>query len=173
MARTPISMQQANSLDQDTFVETFGFVFENSPWIAAEAWHDRPFDDLHDLHQALYSVVQRASEEQQVALIRAHPDLAGKAAIAGELGPESTREQASAGLDRLTVDEFATFNRLNGAYREKFDFPFVICVREHTKESILASFAARLHNSREQEIKTALGEIAKIAHLRLYDVIET
>jgi OHCU decarboxylase len=119
----------------------------------------------------LCATMRGAPTEQQVALIRAHPDLAGKAAIAGDLTPESTREQASAGLDRLTPDEYARFNHLNAAYRDAFDFPFVICAREHTKHSILASFEARLQNDRPSEIATALDEIAKIARLRLNDVL--
>src|SRR3712207_2943925 len=119
----------------------------------------------------MVEAVSEAPEDRRLALIRAHPDLAGKAAIAGELTPESTREQASARLDRLSPEEFATFTRLNQAYRDTFGFPFVICVREHTKASILENFAARLHNGREQEIDIALGEIAKIAKLRLFDVV--
>jgi OHCU decarboxylase len=107
-----------------------------------------------------------------MALILAHPDLAGKAAVAGELTPESTREQASAGLDRLTPEEYEAFTRLNIGYREKFGFPMIVCVREHTKESILAQAEARMEHSREQEIEVALGEIAKIARLRLQDLVE-
>jgi len=110
--------------------------------------------------------------ERQVALIQAHPDLAGKAAIAGELTAESAHEQSSAGLSRLAPEEFATFTRLNHAYRERFGFPFVICAREHNATSILEHFAARLEHTRTQEIDTALGEIAKIARLRLLDVVQ-
>jgi OHCU decarboxylase len=108
----------------------------------------------------------------KLALIRAHPDLAGKAAIAGDLTAESTREQASAGLDRLTPDEYATFIRLNTTYRERFEFPFIICVREHTKESILARFEERLAHDRDREIEAALTEIGKIARLRLLDTVQ-
>ena len=108
---------------------------------------------------------------RKIALIQAHPDLAGRAALAGTLTPESTNEQASAGLDRLSPDEFASFTRLNDAYRNQFGFPFVICVREHTKHSILQNFVQRLEHSREQEIDTALDEIAKIARLRLQGVL--
>jgi OHCU decarboxylase len=110
-----------------------------------------------------------APHNRQLALIRAHPDLAGKAAVAGELTAESTREQSSAGLDRLTPEEFARFTELNTAYRERFAFPFIICVREHTKASILGQFAERLGHSHDQEIAFALGEVAKIARLRLFD----
>ncbi len=167
-----LSIDQINALDQASFVKYLGFIFERSPWIAAEAWHARPFASGSALQQALCAVMYGASREQQIALIRAHPDLAGKAAIAGDLTPDSLREQASAGLDRLAPDEFAAFTRLNNAYRDRFSFPFVICVREHTKESILAAFVRRLEHDREAEIATALGEIAKIAKLRLDSIIQ-
>jgi OHCU decarboxylase len=171
MATIPVTLGAINALDRDEFVAAFGFLFEGSPWIAAETWSSRPFASPDALHQALCATMYAAPSERKLALIRAHPDLAGKAAIAGELTPESTREQSSAGLDRLTPEEFATFTRLNRSYSETFGFPFVICVRENTKESILASFAARLQHSRDQEVETALGEIAKIARLRLLDAV--
>ncbi|MBX6342995.1 MAG: 2-oxo-4-hydroxy-4-carboxy-5-ureidoimidazoline decarboxylase, partial [Thermomicrobiaceae bacterium] len=119
----------------------------------------------------LRAAVDAAPPERQRALIRAHPDLAGRLAVAGELTAESAREQASAGLDRLSPEEFAEFTRLNQAYRERFGFPFVICVRDHSRESILAAFRARLANSEEQEVATALREIARIAELRLRDLV--
>jgi OHCU decarboxylase len=171
MAKPSITLAAANSLEPEAFVAVFGPLFEGSPWIAAGTWPARPFGSLDELHQALCATMYAAPEERKVALIRAHPDLAGKAAIAGELTAESTREQAAAGLDRLSPDEFATFTRLNQAYRDAFEFPFVICVREQTKASILEGFAARLRNTRDQEIATALGEIAKIARLRLLDTV--
>ncbi len=171
MARAPLTLREINDLDHEAFVATFGFVFEGSPWIAAEAWHARPFDSLGDLHRALCAVMYGATPEQKVALIRAHPDLVGRAALAGTLTPESTREQAAAGLDRLSPDEVATFTRLNQAYHETFGFPFVICSRENKKESILRGFDARLHNSRSEEIAIALDEIARIARFRLHDAV--
>jgi OHCU decarboxylase len=116
--------------------------------------------------------VREALREQQLALIRAHPDLAGRAAIAGELTAESAREQTSAGLDRLTPGEYEDFHRLNSAYRARFGFPFVVCVKDHDKETILAAAAARLGHSRLEEIETALGEICRIAYLRLWDLVE-
>jgi OHCU decarboxylase len=111
------------------------------------------------------------TEDEQVALIRAHPDLVGRAALAGTLSSASTAEQAAAGLDRLTPDEIADFTRLNAEYQARFGFPFVICARENKKESILAGFSARLTNSREREIQAALAEIAKIGWLRLLDSV--
>jgi OHCU decarboxylase len=173
MPTTRIAVPDLNALDQDRFVAALDFVFEGPPWIVAEAWHQRPFRDLAQLHQAVCTVMHGAPSEQKIALIRAHPDLVGRAALAGTLTPESTGEQAAAGLDRLTPEEIAHFNRLNQAYRDRFGFPFVICARENKKASILAGFEARLHNAREQEIETALREIAKIAYLRLRDAIIT
>lgn len=171
MSSAHISLHDLNEADQDAFVHAIGFAFEGSPWIAAQAWYNRPFSDLDDLHQTLSAVMRGAPDALKLALIRAHPDLAGKAAIAGELTAESTIEQASAGLDRLTPEEYARFTHLNSAYRERFDFPAIVCVREHTKQSILANFETRLAHEREQEIATALDEIAKIARLRLFDAV--
>ncbi len=166
-----LTLSQINQLDTEQFVASLGFLFEGSPWIAADTWPKRPFTSFDSLHQALCETMNQASETQKLALIRAHPDLAGKAAIAGDLTPESTREQASAGLNRLTPEEYATFTRLNNSYREKFKFPFIICVREHTKQSILQHFVERLEHTLDQEIATALTEIGKIARLRLVDTV--
>lgn len=171
MTQQRLTIDQINALDQPQFVAALGFVFEQSPWIAAQAWPAQPFADLAQLHAAMCAVMRGASSERQVALIRAHPDLAGKAAIAGTLTAESTREQASAGLNQLTPAEFAEFTQLNQSYRDQFGFPFVICVREQTKASILANFRTRLEHAQEQEIATALDEIGKIAWLRLRDAV--
>ena len=172
MEQPPLTLEEINALDRDEFVARLGHVFESSPWIAAEAWRERPFESLERLHETMCGVMYGSTAEQKLALIRAHPDLVGRAALAGTLTQESKGEQASAGLDRLSPEEVAEFTRLNKLYREKFGFPFVICARENKKESILAGFDARLRNSREQEIATALAEIAKIARLRLLDAIE-
>ena len=173
MMAARMTIVEINALDQEAFVAAFGSLFEGSPWIAAQAWHGRPFASIADLHRALCDVMYNASIEQQVALIRAHPDLVGKAALAGTLTSESTREQASSGLDRLLPEEIATFTRLNQAYKDRFGFPFVICARENKKDSILSGFTRRLDNSRAQEIATALGEIAKISYLRLLHKVAT
>ncbi|MGH2947265.1 MAG: 2-oxo-4-hydroxy-4-carboxy-5-ureidoimidazoline decarboxylase [Solirubrobacteraceae bacterium] len=149
-------------LDRDAFVARYGPLFEHSPWVAEAAWADRPFADREELLDALGSAMYAAPRERQLALIRAHPELTGKVATG-----ESASEQASAGLDRLTPDEHAAFARVNREYRERFGFPFVVCVREHTKQSILRTAAERLEHSREEEVRVALGEIAKIARLRL------
>ena len=165
------TLAEINAFDQEAFVAALGSLFEDSPWIAAQTWPAHPFADLDHLHRALCAVMYQAPVERQVALIQAHPDLVGHAALAGTLTPESAREQAAAGLDRLTPDEIATFTRLNQEYRDRFGFPFVICARTNKKESILAGFAARLPHSHDAEIATALDEIAKIGRLRLLDAV--
>jgi OHCU decarboxylase len=164
-------MKAINELDREAFVQRFGPLFERSPWVAEGAWSDRPFGDREELFEALEASMYAAPRERRLELIRAHSDLAGKAAIDGSLTDSSRREQASAGLDRLTPDEYAAFMRTNRAYRERFGFPFVVCVREHTKESILRVATERLANSEDEEIRVALGEIAKIARLRLDEAL--
>ena len=166
-----MSLAQLNSRSRDEFVRIVGPVFEHSPWIAEAAWLKRPFASMEELHRALCQTVANAGEQKQLALIRAHPDLVGRVALAGTLTPESTREQASAGLGALTPEEIAAFQKSNAAYREKFGFPFVICARLNRKEAILSGFRVRLSNSREQEIETELEEIFKIARLRLQATI--
>lgn len=166
-----ITLQELNVLGESEFVTLVGPVFEGSPWIAERTWSARPFDTVDDLHGSLCRSMYGANREEKLALIRAHPDLAGRAAREGTLTPESTVEQAGAGLDRLTDEEFTFLSLMNEEYRTRFELPFVICVGEHTKESILNEFATRLENDREREIETALAEICKIARLRLRDLI--
>ena len=168
-----LTLTQVNALDRPGFVAALVHLFEGPPWIVEAAWEARPFAMLEDMHTALVAVMYAAPVERQVALIQAHPDLVGRAALAGTLTPASTGEQAAAGLGQLTSDEIATFTRLNAAYRERFGFPFVICARENKKESILAGFAQRMTHTRDEEIATALGEIAKICRLRLLDTVHT
>ena len=148
-----------------------GPLFEHSPWVAEAAWRRRPFGSVAELHAALEAAMREAPRERQLALIRAHPELAGREAEEGTLTRESSSEQASARLDRLSAEELAALRHLNRSYRERFGFPLIVCVREHTKESIIAWGTARLEHSREEEIDVALGEIAKIARLRLADLI--
>lgn len=168
----PLPLDLVNTMEHDRFVAALGGLFEHTPWVAAGAWHARPFNSRTALHQALCHAMYAAPAGQQLDLIRAHPDLAGKAAIAKTLTAASAGEQASAGLDRLSPDEFARFTALNNAYRDRFGFPFIICVREHTKHSILDHFVARLNHTPDEEIRTALGEIAKIAKIRLHDAVQ-
>ena len=165
-----MTLAQLNSLSRDEFVRIGGPVFEHSPWIAEATWPKRPFASVEELHRALCQSVAEAGEDAQLALIRAHPDLVGRLTLAGTLTPESTGEQASAGLDKLTPEGIALFQKNNAAYKEKFGFPFVICARLNRKEAILNGFKVRLQNSPAQEIQTALTEIFKIAELRLRDL---
>src|SRR5579859_842625 len=139
-----LTLQTINNLDQQSFTTALSGLFEGPPWIVSQAWHARPFTSLEHLHKALCQVMYNSSVEQQVALLQAHPDLVGRAALAGTLSPASTGEQAAAGLDHLSTEEIERFTRLNLAYQARFGFPFVICARENRKESILADFAARL-----------------------------
>jgi urate oxidase/2-oxo-4-hydroxy-4-carboxy-5-ureidoimidazoline decarboxylase len=166
-------MSEINALDRQAFVARLGFLFEDSPWIAAEAWDSRPWTSPEALHAAMLEVVARASQERQLALIRAHPDLVGRAALAGTLSRESTAEQRAAGLDpgALTADETTLFQEANQVYKDRFGFPFVICARENTREAIVAGMASRLGNDRHTEIATALREIDRIAWNRLADLV--
>ena len=156
------SIGELGRLDRDAFVAEVGFAFESSPWVAEAAWEERPFGSVGDLHAAMVRAVERAPEERQLALIRAHPELGG----GDDLTPASAAEQAGAGLDRPGDERLS---RATAAYRERFGFPFVICVREHTPASIVASAEERLGKSPTEERATAMGEIAKIAALRLAD----
>lgn len=156
-----------NALDHAGFLALVGPVFEHSPWIAERAWAARPFDGIEGLHRAMMQVVADASADERLALLHAHPDLAGKAARAGTLTADSTQEQAGAGLDRMSDAQYARFDRLNSAYRDKFGFPFIVAVRRHTRESILAAYEARLQNDRDAEMATALAEVGQIARFRL------
>lgn len=142
-------------------------LFEHSPWVEERA---AALPSSGDRHADLMAVMHAASPEEQLALIRAHPELAGKAAIDRTLTEASTAEQASAGLDRLTPGEYAEFHRLNAAYRERFGFPFIICVRLTDKAGILAAMERRLGNGRDAEVATALEQIGEIVRLRLEDM---
>jgi 2-oxo-4-hydroxy-4-carboxy-5-ureidoimidazoline decarboxylase len=165
MAR--VTLDELNRMDPRFFAATLGDIFEHSPWIAETACERRPFASLSALFEAMTRAVRDAGAGRQSALIRSHPDLAGKAAREGTLTADSAREQTSAGLDRLSEEEFAAFHRLNEAYRTKFDMPFVVCVRRHGKDSILRLFEQRLRHDAATERDAALGEILRIAALRL------
>jgi 2-oxo-4-hydroxy-4-carboxy-5-ureidoimidazoline decarboxylase len=167
-----VALGSLDAADEATFVAALGEVYEHAPWVAQAVWRQRPFATLAALHEAMMAAVRAAPAEQRLTLIRGHPDLAGKAARAGAMTAHSQAEQASAGLERLSEAEFAQFHRLNGAYREKFDIPFIICARRHSKDSILRQFERRLRNSTAEETETALGEIFRIAALRLDQRLE-
>lgn len=156
-----------NALDRDAFVARFGGIFEHSPWVAERAWAARPFAGVDRLHAAMVQAMRAAGEAETLALLRAHPELAGREAKEGRLTAVSTGEQQSAGLDRLDGDEMRRLAELNAAYRAKFGFPFIIAVRARTKDEILAEFARRLARAPAQEREAALDEVATITRIRL------
>lgn len=170
----PAGGYRPSHVPKGLFIEVFGRVWEHSPWVA-EATYDAGLtageDSAEGLHAAMTNVMRAGTHDQQRALLLAHPDLAGKLAAAKELTPESTIEQASAGLDRLTSDERARFTALNEAYKARFGIPFIIAVKGLTKTDILAAFEERLKGSAEQEFQTALAQVEKIALLRLRDLL--
>ena len=150
------------------FVARYGAVYEHSPWVAEEAAGVLDgISDVERIASVMADCVDNATRQRQLDLIRAHPDLAGKAQIAGELTADSTSEQASAGLDRCSAEEYSRFQSLNTAYHDKFGFPFVMAVRDSSRQEILAAFEERLGNDAEAEFELALAEIHKIARLRL------
>ncbi len=165
------TLSEINSLSHEEFVRLLGGVFEHSPWIAQVVSTHGPFASVEELHRCLCDVVREATSEQKLALICSHPDLVGRAALAGGLTEASTNEQESAGLSKLSPAEIATFQKNNEAYRTRFGFPFVICALLNKKAAILAGFDNRLKNDRAQEIQTALEEIFKIAELRIRDLV--
>jgi OHCU decarboxylase len=155
-------------ITETEFITRFGGIYEHSQWVAEEvAAEAHASEDMAEIATLMAECVDNASKDRQLALIRAHPDLAGKAQIAGELTADSTDEQASAGLDQCNAEEYAQFQVLNDRYKDKFGFPFVMAVRESSRADILAAFSARLENNRATEFETALQEIHKIAQLRL------
>ena len=165
------TLEYLNAASVDAFVAELGFAFEDSPWIARSAASHRPFADVDALHAAMLAVVAAAPTEWQVALIAAHPDLAGRVARAGRLTAVSRSEQASAGLHALAPDEVARFDADNAAYRARFGFPFVMAVKGKTKAEISAAFEHRLGNDAATEFGAALGEIDRIAALRLREIL--
>ena len=160
-------MDTVDRLDRDAFVARFGGVFEASPWVAEQALAARPFGTVDAQHAAMVDAVARAPRDAQLALIRAHPDLAANVSLSSE----SEREQAAAGLDRLTPEQFERITWLTTAYRAHFGFPFIVCAREHTPDTIIAAAERRTQSEAEEEEQTALTEIAKIARLRLDDLV--
>jgi 2-oxo-4-hydroxy-4-carboxy-5-ureidoimidazoline decarboxylase len=166
------NLAELNAVDEAAFVRVLGGLYEQSPWVAAETYARRPFPDAGQLYADLAATVAQSGPERQLALIRAHPDLAGRLAQAGQLTPESTREQAAAGLNQLAAAELADFQRLNAAYRERFGFPFVICARLNDRAAIFQAMQRRLAHSAAEERAAALAEIDKIAWLRLQDALK-
>ena len=170
-AKTSLTLAELNAVPAAQFVAHLGEVFEHSPWVARRAAVGRPFSSVGVLHDVMVAAVRAAGPEAQDTLIRAHPDLAGKAARARDLSDASTGEQASAGLDSLTDEEYERFDRLNNAYRDKFGFPFIIAVKGLDKTAILTAFERRIGHDEETERQTALEQIARIARIRLADLV--
>jgi 2-oxo-4-hydroxy-4-carboxy-5-ureidoimidazoline decarboxylase len=158
-------LDDINAMTRAAFVATFGDVAEHSPWVAEKAWEKCPFADREALVQAFSEALRQAKHEAKLALIRAHPDLATRA----RLTADSTSEQAGAGLDRLSPQEFERFTRLNDCYKARFGFPFIFAVKGATKHQILAAFEERVGNSPDVEFETALAQIARIFRFRLED----
>jgi 2-oxo-4-hydroxy-4-carboxy-5-ureidoimidazoline decarboxylase len=161
-----LALDQLNPLPRAAFAAALGDIFEHAPWVADAVAPQRPFATVTALHDAMLAAVRHAPRDTQLGLIRAHPELGSKVARA-ELTADSQAEQGSLGLDRLSDTEFARFQRLNARYRERFGFPFIVCVRRHTRDSILAQFERRADNDLEAEIATAIAEIGLITRLRL------
>lgn len=169
---SPLRIADLCTMAREDFVRTFGDVFEHAPWIAEAAWPQAPFSGVAALHAAMMRVLDAAPDEKKLALIRAHPDLAGKAALRGELTAASTNEQRRSGLSDLGADELSRFHALNMAYREKFGFPFVMAVKYSNKSDILDAFVERLKNDIAAERERAIAEIGKIARFRLDDILQ-
>ena len=166
---TPISLAAVNAMTAADFAEAFGGIAEHSRWVAEAAASRRPFASRAAMIAAFQAAIGDAGAEAQQALLAAHPDLAGRAAIAGDLTADSRREQAGAGLDRLTAEEFGRFTVLNTAYRERFGIPFIFAVRGADKFAILAAFEARIGNAADVEFATALQQVCRIVAFRLED----
>jgi 2-oxo-4-hydroxy-4-carboxy-5-ureidoimidazoline decarboxylase len=167
-----IQLEALNGLDEELFTSTLGGVFEHSPWIARQAHKFRPFENVTALHKAMVDIVKNSPTTDQIDLLCAHPELAGREAQEGELTSSSSEEQSSAGLDALTVDEMEIVARLNADYRGKFGFPFIIAVRNHTKDSIFAVWKKRLAHDKHTELQTCLEQVYLIGRIRLDSLIQ-
>ncbi|MBP3952449.1 2-oxo-4-hydroxy-4-carboxy-5-ureidoimidazoline decarboxylase [Bacillus sp. YZJH907-2] len=163
-----ISMAEVNEMSKEEFVKTVGVVFEHSPWVAERTWKHHPFDNANTMYMLLIEEMNKAEEDRQLSLLRSHPDLGTRL----EISEASTSEQKGAGLNELTEEEFKKFSRLNHVYVDTFGFPFILAVRGHTKESIQMAMEQRIANTVQEERKTALTEVSKIAKFRLDDMIE-
>jgi 2-oxo-4-hydroxy-4-carboxy-5-ureidoimidazoline decarboxylase len=162
-----MTLDELNATDCDGFVAALGAIFEDSPWAAERAWRHRPFASVEALHRAMIVEVSASSRDEQLALLRAHPDLGTRA----RMTEASAGEQAGAGLDRLTPDEFDRLQQLNATFREKFGFPFLFAVKGSTKHQVLAALAARLPASLDEEFEEALQQVFRIAWFRLQDAV--
>ena len=171
MTSSTISILELNQFDQSKFLAYLDGIYEHSPWIVEKAFPLKPFQDIDHLANALQEIVLNAPTDAQLKLIRAHPDLAGKAAIKKELTADSNREQSGAGLDQCTKEEFETLTFLNNAYNTKFGFPFILAVKGHNRQSIIEAFSKRLNHAYDDEFQECLKQIGLIAKFRLTNII--
>lgn len=171
MKSSAMSLSELNQLDKPQWLQTLGGIFEHSPWVAGAVFERRPFASVDALHAAMCDAVLDAPPEAQLALIRAHPQLASKAAVRGELTAASNQEQSAAGLMHCSAEEFTHLTELNAAYNAKFGFPFILAVRGHTRQSVIAELERRLVNQVTDEFTEALRQIERIADLRLNDLL--
>lgn len=162
-----MTLADLDALDEAAFVAALGGVFEHSPWVAQRAFAARPFASVDALHRAMTAEVDNASDAERLALIRAHPELAGRAAVRGELTAESAREQAGAGLSECSPDEFARLTDLNARYLARFRFPFILAVKGYDRSGIIDEFARRVDNDRDSELAESIAQIERIARIRL------
>ena len=169
MKEKKYGITELNQMSQGEFTKALGDIWEDTPEIAEKAWQKKPFLNLDSLYKSMVDIVNDMNQEEQLALIKAHPDLGSKVKMA----EASIQEQAGVGLDRLSESEYQRFQTLNQTYKDKFGFPFIIAVKNHTKESILQEFETRLKNTKEREKQQALVEISKIARLRLESLFES
>ena len=162
-----LTIRAINTLSREQFVEKLGWIFEHSPWVAKRAWAQHPFADLEALHAAMQAQVKQATRDEQLALLRAHPDLGAKA----RMSTASVSEQSGAGLDRLTAEEYEHLQKLNTTYRDKFGFPFLYAVKGSTKYDILRALEQRLNETPDRELDQALMQVYRIALFRLQDIV--
>lgn len=166
-----LNIERLSTLDRETFLAAVGAVFEHSPWVMERAWEKRPFATRAALIAVLGEVLETAERELQLSLINAHPELAGKAAVRGELTADSAREQAGAGLTACSPEEFAEIRRLNAAYREKFGWPFIVAVKGLSRQDIIGAMERRLGRSPDEEFSAALAQILRIGSFRLCELV--
>ena len=162
-----MTLAELNAMSEASFVATLGGIFEHSPWVAQGAFGDRPFASVSSLHAAMLAAVDRASEAQKLALLRAHPELAGKAAVRGEMTRDSVSEQSGAGLSQCSPEEFARLTELNARYNARFGFPFILAVKGYDRAGIIGEFARRVDNDPATEFGECLAQIARITRFRL------
>ena len=167
MSMSELTLEEANQLDEDAFVNRFGSIYETSPWVAERSWSEQPFSSVADLKGTFEGTVEDASAERKRELLDAHPDLGERT----EMTDASEREQASAGLDQLSPEQYEAFQRLNERYQEKFGFPFIMSVNDESPEAIRSAMEARVEHSRDEEFRTALNEVHEIARLRLDEML--